>query len=71
MQSLYTQAANNDLLDAKCPKCEKKAQVNENMTKVKCANCGYDATFDEYIEQMKERVGSIVTDFRDSNENLS
>ncbi|MFY3741678.1 MAG: hypothetical protein HMLIMOIP_002137 [Candidatus Nitrosomirales archaeon] len=41
------------------------------MTRVKCANCGYDATFDEYIEQMKERVGSIVTNFRDSNENSS
>ena len=53
-------------MDAKCPKCEKKAQVDEDMTRVKCTNCGYDATFDEYIEHMKERVGSIVTNFNES-----
>lgn len=58
-------------MDAKCSKCGKKAEVNEDMTRVRCTYCGYDATFDEYIEQMKERVGSIVTNFRDSNENLS
>jgi Zn ribbon nucleic-acid-binding protein len=56
-------------MDAKCPKCEKKADVNEDMTRVKCTYCGYDATFDEYMEEMRERVGSIVTNFRDSNQN--
>ena len=58
-------------MDAKCPKCEKKAEVSEDMTKVKCTYCGYNATFDEYMEQMKERVGGIVTNFKDSsNENF-
>ena len=58
-------------MDARCPKCEKKAQVSEDMSKVKCTHCGYTATYDEYIEQMKERAGSIVTDFRESaNENF-
>jgi hypothetical protein len=57
-------------MDAKCPRCEKKADVNEHMTRVKCTYCGYDATFDEYMEEMKERVGSIVTNFRDSNQNF-
>ena len=58
-------------MDAKCPKCEKKAQVNEDMTRVKCTFCGYDATFDEYMEHMKERVGGIATNFKESiNENF-
>jgi Zn ribbon nucleic-acid-binding protein len=58
-------------MDAKCPKCEKRAQVSEDMTNVKCTYCGYNATYDEYMEEMKERVGGIVTNFKDSlNENF-
>jgi len=53
-------------MDAKCPKCEKKAQVSEDMTKVRCTFCGYENTFDAYMEQMKERVGSIVINFKES-----
>ena len=53
-------------MDAKCPKCERKAQVNEDTTKVKCTYCGYEDTFDAYMEHMKERVGGIVTNFKES-----
>jgi len=53
-------------MDAKCPKCEKKAQVNAEMTRVKCTYCSYEDTFDAYMEQMKERVGGIVTNFKES-----
>lgn len=52
---------------AKCPQCERRAQVNEEMTKVKCENCGYEDTFDEYMKKMEERVGSIVSDFQEKN----
>jgi Zn ribbon nucleic-acid-binding protein len=52
-------------MDAKCPVCEKKATVDAGMTRVRCAQCGYDASFEEYMERMKDRVASIVTDFRD------
>jgi len=48
-------------MDAKCPRCEKKAEVNDEMTKVNCQYCGYEDTFEAYMEKMKERVGSIVT----------
>jgi hypothetical protein len=58
-------------MDAKCPKCEKKANVNDDMTRVKCPFCGYEDTFDAYMEYMKERVGGIVTNFKDFvNENF-
>ncbi len=54
-------------MDAKCPNCEKKAQANEDMTRVKCTHCGYEDTFDAYMERMEERVGDIVTNFSESS----
>ncbi len=56
-------------MDARCPNCEKKAQVNEDMTRVKCVNCGYEDTFDAYMECMEERVDDIVSSFRQPSEN--
>jgi Zn ribbon nucleic-acid-binding protein len=52
-------------MDAKCPICEKRARVNEEMSLVKCEFCGYEDTFDEYMKKMDERVGSLVSDFQD------
>jgi len=52
-------------MDAKCPNCEKRAKVDEEMTKVTCEFCGYEDTFDNYMKRMEERVGSIVSDYQD------
>lgn len=54
-------------MDAKCPKCERKAQVNEELLRVKCDFCGYEDTFDEYMKKMEERVGGIVSDYQEKN----
>ena len=54
-------------MDAKCPECEKKAKVNEEMTEAKCEFCGYEDTFDGYMKKMEERVGSIVSEYHDKN----
>jgi len=52
-------------MDAKCPNCEHRAKVNEEMSKVKCEFCGYEDTFDEYMKKMEERVSGIVSDYQD------
>jgi len=54
-------------MDAKCPKCEKKAQVSEDMKRVSCSHCGYGEDFDAYMERMKERVTNLVSDFQESD----
>ncbi|MEE8132440.1 MAG: zinc-domain-containing protein [Nitrososphaerales archaeon] len=50
---------------AKCPKCERRAGVNEEMSKIRCEFCDYEDTFDEYMKKMKERVGSIISDYQE------
>lgn len=52
-------------MDAKCPICERKAQVNDDMSKVKCGFCGYEDTFEEYMKKMEERVHDLVSDYQD------
>jgi hypothetical protein len=54
-------------MDAKCPNCERKAQVNEELSRVKCDFCGYEDTFDEYMKKMEERAGGIVSDYQEKN----
>lgn len=51
-------------MDARCPECEKKAKVNEEMTEVKCEFCGYEDTFDGYMKKMEERISSIVSEYQ-------
>ncbi|MFQ5969305.1 MAG: zinc-domain-containing protein [Nitrososphaerales archaeon] len=58
-------------MEAKCPQCEKRAEVNDEMTKVKCQHCGYEDNFEGYIEKMKDRVGSIVTNYTDSQNSFN
>ncbi len=50
-------------MDAKCPQCEKIAILNDEITVVKCPHCGFEAKYDDYLELMKERVGSMVENF--------
>lgn len=50
-------------MDAKCPQCEKIARLDEDITIVKCAYCGFEATYDNYLDIMKEKVGEIVANF--------
>lgn len=50
-------------MDARCPKCEKVAVLSDDMTKVKCPHCGFEASYDEYIEIMKENAVNMAADY--------
>jgi ribosomal protein S27AE len=54
------------MLEAKCPRCGKKAQVNEHMTEVRCKHCDFIASYDEYIEIMKGKAVDIADSFQTS-----
>ena len=49
-------------MDAKCPQCDKVAELDEEITIVKCSHCGFEAKYDDYLKIMKERVGAMVED---------
>ena len=50
-------------MDAKCPHCEKIATLDDDITIVKCAYCGFEAKYDDYLIIMKEKVGELVANF--------
>jgi len=52
------------MLEAKCPVCGKRGEVNEEMTEVKCKNCGFFSSYDEYIEIMKGKAVDISDNFQ-------
>ncbi len=51
-------------LKAKCPQCDKSAQVNEQMTEVICRYCQFRASYDDYIEMMKDRAAGMIDSFQ-------
>ncbi|HET6640254.1 MAG TPA: zinc-domain-containing protein [Nitrososphaeraceae archaeon] len=51
------------LLKAKCPKCRNEAVVDEDMTKVRCSHCGFDSSYDSYLETMKGIAQNISDDY--------
>ena len=50
-------------MDAKCPECEKVAVLDDDITKVKCPHCGFEADYEKYLEVMKERVLNMSADY--------
>ncbi len=52
------------MLDAKCPKCDKKAEVNDEMTEVNCPSCLTKIPYEEYIELMKEKALNMGIEFQ-------
>ena len=50
-------------MDAKCPECEKVAVLDDDITAVKCAHCGFEAEYDDYIEIMKDQALNMATDY--------
>ncbi|HEX2107520.1 MAG TPA: zinc-domain-containing protein [Nitrososphaera sp.] len=53
-----------NMLEAKCPDCSKRAEVNDEMTEVKCRHCGFSAAYDDYIEIMKGKAADIADNFQ-------
>ena len=54
----------NCVLEAKCPECGRKAEVDDEMENVKCGHCGYSATYEEYLEVMKGKAVMMADDFQ-------
>ncbi len=54
-------------MDAKCPECEKVAVLDDEITKVKCPHCNFEADYEKYLEIMKEKalVPSHINSFND------
>ena len=53
-----------DLLAAKCPRCNSKAEVSDDMTTVDCKNCGYSDNYESYIEIMKSKAENMADNFQ-------
>jgi hypothetical protein len=54
------------VLEARCPECGRKAQVDDEMENVKCPHCGFSAKYDDYIEIMKGKAVMMSDDFQNS-----
>ena len=50
-------------MDARCPKCEKVAILDDDIKNVKCTHCGFEDTYDNYIEIMKENAVNMAADY--------
>ena len=50
-------------MDARCPECEKVAILNEEITKVTCPHCNFEADYEAYLEIMKEQVINMSSDY--------
>lgn len=54
------------MLEAKCYKCDKKAEVNDEMTEVNCSHCLAKISYEEYIEIMKEKALNMGIEFQNN-----
>jgi predicted nucleic-acid-binding Zn-ribbon protein len=52
------------MLDAKCPECDNKARVNDDMTVVRCKNCGYSDNYENYIKIMRSKAENMTDNFQ-------
>ncbi|HEX5358503.1 MAG TPA: zinc-domain-containing protein [Candidatus Nitrosotalea sp.] len=51
-------------MDAKCPKCDKVATLDDEATNVKCPHCGFEAKYEDYLDMMREKVGQLAENFQ-------
>ena len=50
-------------MDARCPKCEKVAILNDDVTKVTCPHCNFEVGYEEYLEIMKQEAINMAADY--------
>ena len=50
-------------MDARCPECEKVAVLDDEITKVKCSHCNFEADYEKYLEIMKEKALNMSADY--------
>jgi hypothetical protein len=51
-------------IEAKCPSCTKRAIVDEDLTKVICSDCGFTASYEDYLEIMKSKAVQMADDLQ-------
>ena len=52
------------MLDAKCPKCNNKAQVSDDIDAIECKNCGYCDNYENYMEIMKSKAENMADNYQ-------
>ena len=50
-------------MDPRSPECENVAQVNNEQTKVTCPHCKFEASYEEYLEIMKDQALNMAADY--------
>ena len=50
-------------MDAKCPECDLVAILNDKCTEIKCTNCNFKSSYDDYIEIMKDKAINMSSDY--------
>lgn len=50
-------------MDARCPECEKPASLDEDVTRVACPHCGFEADYEKYLEIMKDQAVNMAADY--------
>ena len=51
-------------IEAKCPNCNNKALVNEDMTEVNCRVCSFTSSYENYLEIMKSKAVQMASDLQ-------
>jgi DNA-directed RNA polymerase subunit RPC12/RpoP len=52
------------VLEARCPNCGKRAEVDDEMSQVTCKQCNFHVSYEEYIEIMKGKAINMADDFQ-------
>jgi len=52
------------MLEAKCPHCLGRAEVDDDLLFVECRNCDYHDTYENYIETMRDKAENMANDFQ-------
>ena len=52
------------MLEAKCPHCLGRAEVDDDLSFVECRNCDYHDTYENYIETMRDKAENMSNDFQ-------
>ena len=50
-------------MDARCQECENVAVLDDEITKVKCPHCNFEADYEAYLESMKEKALNMSADY--------
>ena len=53
-----------NVLEARCPQCSKKAEVDDDMSTVNCKHCGFSSSYDDYIETMKGKALNLSDEYQ-------